>query len=143
MTKEVWITVGTVTNTESLHHGEAEYQFCEAPPSKRVYEDERGRMYLDAFPDKPAPYTPYISLKKGLADHSGCIIHWVGEFQTFNLKVKFAEKREVEGWVRIRAGSLEHARSIVMHGDLSCLHETKNVQAEVRVRSVSDIHEAE
>jgi hypothetical protein len=143
MTKEVWIVVGTVTDTESLHHGEAEYQFCEAPPGKRLYEDDHGRQYFPTFPDKPAPCTPYISLQKGLADHSGYIIHWAGQFKTFKLKVKFTEKREVEGWVSIKAGDLEHARSIVMHGDLSGLHETKNVQAQVRVRSVSDIHEAE
>lgn len=146
MTKEVWLVVGSVEDNTShggLYQGHLEYQFCEAPPGKRVYEDSRGRQYLDAHPDKPAPCTRYIDLQKGLADHSGCIIHWVGKFKTFNVSVKLTEKREIEGWVSIKAGSPEHARDIVMHGAIDGVIETQNIRTDVRVKEASDIHEAE
>jgi hypothetical protein len=91
MTKEVWITVGTVTDTESLHHGEVEYKFS------------------DAFPGHPSQLTPYISLSKGLQDHSGHIIHWVGEIKTYIVSVEMTEHRTVYGTAKVKATNPEAA----------------------------------
>ena len=91
MTKEVGITVGTVTDTESLHYGEAEYKFSDAPPGH------------------PSRITPYIRLSKGLKDHSGYIMHWVGEIKTYIVTVEVSERRSVTGTVKVRATSLEEA----------------------------------
>lgn len=147
MTKEVWIVVGSVEDSTAhggLYQGHLEYQFFDAPPGKRLYEDERERQYLEDFADgRRSKCTRYIDLKKGLEDHSGCIIHWVGKYKTFNVNVQFTEKRNVDGWVSVKASSPEHAQRIVMEGHMGGVVETSNVQIELFVKSVSDIHEAE
>lgn len=91
MTKEVWIVVGKVTDPNSVHFGEAEHQFSDGPPSK----------------SGSSAY--YISLQKGLKDHSGCTIHWVGEVRTYNVSVEVREQRSVMGTAKVRATSREEA----------------------------------
>ena len=93
MTKEVWITVGTVTDTENLHCGKVGYKFSDAPP---------GYPY-------PCAITSYISLSKGLKDHSGHIIHWAGEMKTYIVTVEVSERRSVTGTVKVQATSPEEA----------------------------------
>jgi len=62
--RTIWIVKGEVTNVEAYSNatlGQAEYQFSDGPPGHRMVSAD------------------YIDLEKGLADHSGCVIHWVEE----------------------------------------------------------------
>ena len=91
MTKEVWIVVGKVTDPNSVHFGEVEYQFSDGPPGQR------------------GGSADYISLQKGLKDHSGCVIHWGGEMKMYTVTVEVREQRSVMGTAKVRATSREEA----------------------------------
>jgi hypothetical protein len=121
MTKEVWITVATVTNTESLQVGKAEYQFSDGPPSK----------------SGSSAY--YISLQKGLKDHSGCVIHWVGEMKKYFVTVDVREVRTNTGRVTVMATSPEEA---VKAARASKFDDFNEINSECDDWDVTDAHDA-
>ena len=122
MTKEVWITVGKVTDPNSVHFGETEYQFNDGPP---------GHMYVTA--------TDYISLQKGLKDHSGCVIHWGGEMKKYFVIVDVREVRTNTGRVSVIATNPVEA---VKAARASKFGDFNEINSECDDWEVTDAHDA-
>lgn len=121
MTKEVWITVGTVTDPDSLHYGEAEYQFSDGPAGQR------------------GDSADYVSLSKGLKDHSGCVIHWVGRMKKYLVIVDVREVRTNTGRVTVMATSPEEA---VKAARASKFDDFNEINSECDDWDVTDAHDA-
>jgi hypothetical protein len=90
MIRKVWIIVGSVTEPDSLHFGEPEYQFSDGPFGRR------------------GDSANYVSLQKGLQDHSGCVIHWAGK-RVYTVKVQVRETRTIVGTIKVFANSRDQA----------------------------------
>ena len=125
MTKEVWIVVGKVTDPNSVHFGEVEYQFSDGPPGQR------------------GGSADYISLQKGLKDHSGCVIHWGGEMKKYFVIVDAREVRSNTGRVSVMATSPEEAVKTARASQFDDFNEINSECYEWDVTDAYDATEAE
>lgn len=124
MTKEVWIVVGRVTEPDSPFYGEVEYQFSDSPPG------ERGSS------------ADYVNLAKGLREHSGSIMHWVGEMKTYTVEVTVHERRCLDGTVKVVAPNADEARRMVLEGKFDDFREDGNTCEDWGITEVRDAFKA-